>query len=291
MSVPYSYKSLADALSRVGIENAKYEASLLLCRFCDTDRARLLSDRDKLYTSDALDAAVLRRLERYPLQYILGEWEFFGCTFRVDENCLIPRPDTETLVEAVLQRERLHKEGLLFADLCTGSGCIAVSLLAILKDSECAALELYEKTLDIAKGNAALNEVQDRFIPIRADLLCGGASELERVLDEKHRQGFDFIVSNPPYIPTADISSLEPELDHEPFAALDGGDDGLIFYRAIIKDYSRLVRRGGRIYLEIGADQAEDVGEIAKSELGGCSLTVIKDLGGNDRVVIIELAE
>lgn len=289
--MPYSYKSLADALSRVGIENAKEEASLLLCHFCDTDRVRLLSDRDKLYTSEALDAAVLRRLERYPLQYILGEWEFFGCTFRVDENCLIPRPDTETLVEAVLQRERLHKEGLLFADLCTGSGCIAVSLLAILKDSECAALELYEKTLDVAKENAALNEVQDRFIPIRSDLLCGGDSELWRVLDEKHRQGFDFIVSNPPYIPTADISSLEPELDHEPFAALDGGDDGLIFYRAIIKDYSRLVCRGGRIYLEIGADQAEDVGEIAKSELGGCSLTVIKDLGGNDRVVIIELAE
>ena len=132
---------------------------------------RLLSDRDRVYTSDELDAAVARRLERYPLQYIIGEWEFFGCRFKVDENCLIPRPDTETLVEAVLQNEEKGRGKMLFADLCTGSGCIAVSLLSLYECSECAALELYEKTLDIAEKNALINSVSDRCIPCRADLL------------------------------------------------------------------------------------------------------------------------
>jgi release factor glutamine methyltransferase len=235
-------------------------------------------ERDRLYDSPALEEAVRRRLAREPLQYILGEWDFFGLPFTVSPHCLVPRPDTECLVEEAI---RLIPKGGRFIDLCTGSGCIAVATLANRPDLQAAALELYPETLALAVKNAADNGVAPRFTPVEADLLQGGAQALE---------GFapvDAILSNPPYIPSSVIPTLAPEVRQEPAAALDGGEDGLVFYRAILRDYVRLLAPGGLILLEIGYDQGEALRGLCAQYLPEAEVDVLRDLGGCDRVVRI----
>lgn len=284
--MPYTYRSLCELLCKNGIDEAKYEAALLLGHFCGAERATLIADKERVWNGEGLERAVSRRIEHYPLQYIIGEWEFFGCKFLVDENCLIPRPDTEVLVESVLSS---LPTGAVVADLCTGSGCIAISLLKERKDIRVIALELYEKTLELALHNAELNQVADRFIPCCADLLCGGEKILSDTMRFCGANKLDAIVSNPPYIPTAEVDGLAPELFYEPRAALDGGEDGLTFYRAIVENYSTLLKENGKLFFEIGSNEADDVENIAKSRLPKCSCTVVRDLGGNDRVLKILL--
>lgn len=276
----YSYHSLTRALEAAGIEEAAYEASLLLEHFAGVSSASLMLDRAKCYDVPALDAAVARRLERYPLQYILGRWEFFGLPFSVSEDCLIPRPDTECLVERAI---RAIPAGGRFADLCTGSGCIAVATLVHRPDLTAVALELYPNTLRIAEENALGNRVSERFIPICADLLHGGVEALAS------HAPFDAILSNPPYIPTAVIGGLSPEVHSEPYAALDGGEDGLVFYHAILENYVGLLKPGGKLLLEIGYDQGEALRGLCESCLAGCAFSILRDLGGCDRVVEITL--
>ena len=276
----YSYRTLTDALARAGIDEPAYEASLLLERFAGVTYAALMTDRDRLYDATALETAVARRLTREPLQYILGEWEFYGCTFTVTPDCLIPRPDTEILVEAAIRA--LPKEARI-ADLCTGSGCIAVATLVHRPDVTADALELYPNTLALATENAARGGVSARFTPIKGDLLGNGVDLLSS------RAPYDAILSNPPYIPTADIAALAPEVHREPFAALDGGDDGLLFYRAILRDYAPLVKPGGCILLEIGYDQADALRALAAEYLPNATVEILRDLGGNDRVTRITL--
>ncbi len=276
----HSYDSLTRALQAAGIDEAAYEASLLLQHFAGVSSASLMLDRTKRYDIPALDSALARRAERYPLQYILGEWEFFGLPFSVSEHCLIPRPDTECLVERAI---RAIPAGGRFADLCTGSGCIAVATLAHRPDLTAVALELYPDTLKIAEENAQKNGVSARFTPICADLLHGGVEALSSLAP------FDAILSNPPYIPTAVIDGLSPEVHREPYAALDGGEDGLVFYRAILGDYAGLLKPGGKMLLEIGYDQGEALRGLCESYLTGCSVSVLRDLGGNDRVVEVTL--
>lgn len=278
--MPYSYRSLIETLSRAGIDEAADEAALLLDRFAGVSRVSLMTDRDRVYDVPDLDAAVARRIERYPLQYILGEWEFFGLPFTVDERCLVPRPDTECLVEQAI---RLIPAGGRFADLCTGSGCIAVATLAKRPDLTATALELYPETLALATKNAADNGVSSRFTPLCADLLNGGVEALSS------HAPLDAILSNPPYIPTKVIDGLSPEVHHEPFAALDGGEDGLIFYRAILQNYTGLLKPGGQILLEIGYDQADALRELCAEFLPNCTVRILRDLGGNDRVAHITL--
>ncbi len=278
--MPYSYKSLTETLSGVGIDEAADEAALLLEHFAGVSRVSLMTDRDRVYDVTALDDAVEKRKGRYPLQYILGEWDFFGLPFTVDERCLVPRPDTECLVEQAI---RLIPAGGRFADLCTGSGCIAIATLSRRPDLTAAALELYPDTLTLAVKNAEDNGVAARFAPVCADLLNGGAEALSV------HAPFDAILSNPPYIPTSVIDGLSPEVHHEPFAALDGGEDGLIFYRAILQDYASLLKPGGHILLEIGYDQAEALRALCATYLPDCSVSVLRDLGGNDRVVKVTL--
>jgi release factor glutamine methyltransferase len=276
--MPYSYKTLTRALELAGIEEAAHEAALLLMRCADVSRITLLLERDRLYDSPALEEAVRRRLAREPLQYILGEWDFFGLPFTVSPHCLVPRPDTECLVEEAI---RLIPKGGRFIDLCTGSGCIAVATLANRPDLQAAALELYPETLALAVKNAADNGVAPRFTPVEADLLQGGAQALE---------GFapvDVILSNPPYIPSSVIPTLSPEVRQEPAAALDGGEDGLVFYRAILRDYVRLLAPGGVILLEIGYDQGEALRGLCAQYLPEAEVDVLRDLGGCDRVVRI----
>ena len=277
---PQTMMELTRALEAAGIEEAAYEASLLLEHFAGVSSASLMLDRAKCYDVPALDAAVARRLERYPLQYILGRWEFFGLPFSVSEDCLIPRPDTECLVERAI---RAIPAGGRFADLCTGSGCIAVATLVHRPDLTAVALELYPNTLRIAEENALGNRVSERFIPICADLLHGGVEALAS------HAPFDAILSNPPYIPTAVIGGLSPEVHSEPYAALDGGADGMTFYRAILRDYAPLVKPGGIILLEMAFDQTEDLKALAAEHLPRAHVEILRDLGGNDRVTKIIL--
>ena len=274
----YSYRSLTHALGHAGIDTPSLEASLLLEAFAGAIKATLMADSGRLYDTPALNAAVSRRLAREPLQYILGQWEFFGCDFTVNEHCLIPRPDTEILVETAI---RSLPRNARVVDLCTGSGCIAVATLVHRPDVTADALELYPDTLRLACENAKRNRVADRFRGIEADLLQNGAEALAS------NAPYDAILSNPPYIPTADISALSPEVHKEPFAALDGGEDGLVFYRAILRDYAPLVRAGGYILLEMGYNQADALKALIEEYLPGASVEIIRDLGGNDRVTKI----
>ena len=278
----HSYRSLTRVLATAGIEDASDEAALLLEHFAGASRVSLMLERDREYAVPALDSAVLKRLERYPLQYILGTWDFFGLPFTVNEHCLVPRPDTECLVEEAI---RHLPRGGRFADLCTGSGCIAVATLVNRPDLTAAALELFPDTLALATQNARDNGVGSRFFPIQADLLKGGAEALADYAP------LDAILSNPPYIPTGVIRELSPEVKQEPAAALDGGEDGLIFYRAILRDYPRLLKPGGQIFLEIGYDQGEALPALCAKYLPEASVSVLRDLGGNQRVVHITLPE
>ncbi len=291
--MPYSYETLKSALAQVGISEPGEEAMLLLTAFCHVDRAGLYCDRAKIYDVPALDAAVEKRMTRFPLQYILGQWDFFGLTFRVDPHCLIPRPDTEILVEEAV---RSLPQGSLTADLCTGSGCVGVSLLSARPDVVCAALELYPDTLTIACDNARRLHVDSRFLPVCADLLTDGPERLRETLhtyargetnrkEEREQPLLDAILSNPPYIRRTELDGLAPELGYEPAAALDGGEDGLTFYRAILRRYRPLMKDGGQLLLEIGCDQADEVRELASQAGGWDCMAVHRDLGGHDRVI------
>ena len=276
----YSYRTLTDTLAREGIDEPSFEASLLLERFAGVAYATLMTERDRLYDVPELEAAVARRLTREPLQYILGEWEFMGCLFSVNPDCLIPRPDTEILVETAI---RVLPQNAHVVDLCTGSGCIAVSTLVHRPDVTADALELYPKTLGLAVENAARNGVSHRFTPVEADLLDRGRDKLIS------RAPYDAILSNPPYIPTAVVAGLSPEVHREPMAALDGGTDGLTFYRAILRDYAPMVKPGGYILLEMGYDQATALQELAAAYLPHANVEILCDLGGNDRVTKITI--
>lgn len=252
-------RDLAQMLAEAGIENAKWELQLLRERF----------------TGEALEIAVRRRAAREPLQYILGEWGFWRETYEVNEDCLIPRPDTEILVEKAVS---LLPSGARFLDLCTGSGCVAVSVLATRPDCGGVAVDLFEETLALAARNAARNGVADRVRFCRADVLADPPADLGGAK-------FDAILSNPPYIPADVIPTLSPEVRREPRAALCGGADGLDFYRAIIKSWNGVVKPGGFFLFEIGFDQADALRALAADN--GMTADVTRDYGGNDRVVLL----
>ena len=269
-----TYNEICSALAEVGIENNRGEAAMLICHFCGINKAELLTKHDSDFPSPQLEAAVAKRCERYPLQYILGIWDFCHETYRVTEDTLIPRQDTEKLVELAV---KLIPEGSRFIDLCTGSGCVAVSTLAARSDCRAVAVDLFEKTVEVARENAERNGVGDRVGFVVGDVLKPDFME--------ELGSFDCILSNPPYIETHEIELLGEELSFEPEAALDGGDDGLTFYRAIIGSYGKYLKDGGIMLLEIGCDQAKAVGFIADSCGFGCE--VYKDYGVNDRVAYL----
>ena len=248
------------ALLSAGVENAAIEAPLL-CEKLD---------------GDALEDAVRRRCDGYPLQYLLGEWCFYRENYEVSEDCLIPRSDTEILVE---QAVRLLPPNARFLDLCTGSGCVAISTLCARPDAEAVAVDLFENTLALAERNAIRNGVVSRMTTLQADVLCDPPLALSE-------QRFDAILSNPPYIRTEVMAELQREVQFEPAAALCGGEDGLDFYRDIIKRWGPLLQAEGFFLFEIGYDQASDLCEIG--EKYGFSHTVWRDYGGNDRVVRLQ---
>ena len=269
-----TYNEICMALANAEIENNRGEASMLICHFCGVNQAELLLRHDEDFDSQELREAVEKRCQRYPLQYILGYWDFCNETYRVTENTLIPRQDTEKLVELAI---KLLPRSARFIDLCTGSGCVAISTLAARPDCRAVAVDIFEDTLAVARENAETNGVGDRLGFTAQDVLR------PEFMEELGK--FDCIISNPPYIETRHIELLDEELSFEPEAALDGGDDGLDFYRAIIGNYGRYLTEDGTMLLEIGCDQAKPVAAI--SGANGFRCEVFKDYGGNDRVAYL----
>ncbi len=260
-------EQIRERLKASGIENYCLETQILIEEICGD----YFEDRE--YSSDALALAVEKRCARYPLQYIIGKWWLARCEFFVDESCLVPRPDTETVVELAA---KLLPAGAAFADLCTGSGCISISVLDLRPDTRADAYELYPDTLKMAKKNAVHNKVAERFTPILGDVLQG-----DLLRDRKYAA----IISNPPYIRTDVIETLEKEAKAEPRAALDGGQDGLIFYRMIVKNFAKNLDDSGFFLFEIGFDQADELRRIA--EENGFDCEIYKDLGGRDRAALL----
>ena len=259
-------------LAGKGVDNARLEAEWLLCEALALDRIGLYLNFDKPLQDNELAAyrtMVARRAKREPLQYILGSQEFYGLEFVVTPAVLIPRHDTELLVEEALKRA--VPAGRIL-DIGAGSGCIAVALAAKLPAAEIYGVEQSAVALAVAAENAQRNGV-------RLHLLAG--SLFEPVSGEM----FDLIVSNPPYIPSGDLPGLEPEVrDYEPLAALDGGVDGLDFYRLIIPAAVDQLSPGGWLLVEVGIDQAIAVRELFASS-GFSAIFAAKDPGGVDRVV------
>lgn len=265
-----------------GNPDAKTDAQQLLLAAFHLDMVHFLLNRMQELPENEVNQSCIdlyhkmieKRRKRFPLQQILGCQEFMGLNFFVNKHVLIPRQDTETLVEQVLEEHKSPEKTVL--DVCTGSGCIAISLAVKGGYKSVTATDISEEALKVARRNAVTLECEDRMSFYQGDLF--GALP-------KDGRKFDIITSNPPYIPTAVIRTLEPEVrEHEPMLALDGTEDGLHYYRRIAADAGRYLEDGGFIYLEIGHDQGEAVSTLLK-ENGFSNVRVLKDLPGKDRVV------
>ena len=270
-----TYRDVCSLLRKSGIDTAEWDAALLIEHFCGIDASAVQTFPTRNYESAELTEAIEKRCARYPLQYLIGSWDFYRQTYEVSPDCLIPRSDTEILVEKAIA---LLPPNAVFADLCTGSGCIAISVLAERPDTKAIAVEKFPNTLKVAQRNALRNGVEDRFTPLLGDVLSPSFLQ--------DGQLFDAVLSNPPYIPRRVLASLEPELSAEPVAALDGGEDGLIFYRAIVKNFAQHLTPKGFILFEIGYDQEQAHKAIAASCGFVCS--VERDLAGNPRVARLD---
>ncbi len=270
------YEQGCRTLQAAGIEEAALDARLLLEVVCGTDRNDLLVHGEQPVAPEAEEKYlnwIRQRAEHIPLQQLTGEQGFMGLTFSVNEHVLIPRQDTEILVEEVLKE--LH-DGMRVLDMCTGSGCILLSLLHYSNDCEGLGVDLSAEALEVAGRN-----VLKVLTPEKAE----HAHFLQSDLFEKVEGKFEIIVSNPPYIASAEVEKLMPEVrDHEPRMALDGTEDGLYFYRRIIEEAGKHLVSSGMLFFEIGYDQGQAVSELMRTE-GYCDVQVVQDYAGLDRVV------
>lgn len=262
MTLSEAIKILSDA----GVDSAAYDARELFKLYCPEPVMM-----NTLCDDPSLILAVERRAKREPLQYIVGSVGFYREEYRVTPDCLIPRADTETLVDYAVKN---LPEGAHFIDLCTGSGCVAVSTLKNTKSTTALAVDISSAALAIARENAERNGVSGRIEFLLADVLCEAAcGEVFAVL------------ANPPYVADEAYERLEGEIFHEPKIAFVGGRDGGDFYRALTPIYKDKIHENGFIAYEIGYDQAEMIKSIAKEN--GMSCEIIKDLSGNDRVAVL----
>ncbi len=259
-------------LKKAGIADAREDAWLLLAMVCKIDRnfyymhmnEELPEPAQAEYTS-----VLQKRAKRIPLQHMTGEQEFMGLRFLVNSDVLIPRQDTEILVEEAIKKIR---PGMDVLDVCTGSGCIIISIAKNISGIRAAALDISREALLVAKNNAKLHGVSIEFL--ESDLFA-----------EIHGT-YDVIISNPPYIPTDEIDTLMPEVrEFEPHLALDGSQDGLLFYRRILDEAQYHLKPGGHLLFEIGCDQGQAVCGLLK-QAGYSEIAVAKDLAGLDRVVM-----
>lgn len=271
------YEQGCRTLQAAGIEEATLDARLLLEAVCGTDRNDLLVHGEQPVMPQAEEKYlhwIRQRAEHIPLQQLTGEQDFMGLTFSVNEHVLIPRQDTEILVEEVLKE--LH-DSMRILDMCTGSGCILLSLLHYSNDCEGLGVDLSAEALEVAGRN-----VLKVLTPEKAE----HAHFLQSDLFEKVEGKFEIIVSNPPYIASAKVDKLMPEVrDHEPRMALDGTEDGLHFYRRIIKEAGKHLVNSGMLFFEIGYDQGQAVSELMRAG-GYREVQVVQDYAGLDRVVL-----
>lgn len=297
-------------LDSLNIEEADIKLKILIEYVFKISKEKLiLKYKDEINNKKVEEfRKLLKKLENgIPIQYIINNQEFMGLNFYVDEDVLIPQPDTEILVEEVIKycnelrnnepedketnkdyKENIEKEPIInkedkninkktikILDLCTGSGIIGISIYKYLENVEIYASDISQKALNIAEKNTNLNNAKINFI--NSDMF-----------ENIHIKDFDIIVSNPPYIESKVIKSLSKEVQNEPKLALDGGEDGLKFYRSILENANDYLRKNGAIFLEIGYDQKEKIEEILKSYKIYKETKCIKDFGGNNRVIIIK---
>lgn len=271
-------KSVTEQLLPVSQEDAGFEADCLLADTlgCGNSLLPALAKQELDSAAEqAVNKKLLRRLNGEPLQYILGEWEFFGLPFSVGEGVLIPRPETEQLVELVLEHLKNRKNPQVL-DLCAGSGCIGIAIAAQRTDAAVTLLEKSGQAFAYLQKNIEKNKVNN-ITAIHGDLFTAA---------NRFSSRFDVIVSNPPYIRTDELAALQREVQREPVMALDGGADGLIFYRAIAGRYTPLLKEDGFLAVEIGEDQGKAVSEIFGQVFS--DVTVLPDYSGQDRMVLAQ---
>lgn len=274
-------------LKQANIADASIDAERLLMYLMNENRTFIYLHRNDGTDENHADAyfeLIDRRAEGEPLQYIVGEQEFMGLSFNVNEAVLIPRQDTETLVETALSFAKNKKGSISILDMCCGSGAIAISMAYFLPKSKLTACDISEAALNVARSNAKKNGVEKKINFIESDLYM--PVQKKKPMKDK----FDMILCNPPYIPSYVIPTLQREIkDHEPVAALDGGEDGLDFYRKMVTDSAVHLKKGGYILFEIGHDQADDVTALLEEE--GCYKDIFthKDMARSDRVITAQL--
>lgn len=276
MTLEELLKQGEEILKAAGIEEAALDAWYLLEYICNIDKVYyLLYKKENVETQkiNSYESVIQKRANRIPLQHITNRQEFMGYSFYVNENVLIPRQDTEILVERVLSdlKTEADKKSISILDVCTGSGCIIISLAKEMQLRNAVGVDISTEALEVAKKNCEQLEV---LVELKQ-------SDLFEAVTDK----YDVIVSNPPYIRSEEIVTLMPEVkDHEPMLALDGREDGLYFYRKIINESAGYLNDGGRLYFEIGCDQGTEVERLMKNA-GFHHVKVEKDLAGLDRVV------
>ena len=286
-----------------GVPNCKTEAEYLLSHLLNCKRSGLYLKHDKSVAIDEFQRFMgwlNKRIAREPSQYIIGEQEFWGLEFKVTRDVLIPRPETEILVEEAVktvrsqesevrsQNTKIHYSELrtpdskLILDLCTGSGCIAVSIAKEIPDSQIYVVDISESALDVARENAERHSVVDKITFIQGNLFAPLRGLSLKV---------DLIVSNPPYVSRDMMKDLQPEIrDYEPEIAVYAGDDGLDFYRRIISESPAYLTQGGHLILEIGYGQAEEIKKLIEQSNAFADISITKDFAGIDRVIKAQIA-
>ena len=286
MAITYNdlYLEVRRQLRESGVEASTLEARELVCFGTGKNREELTRD-SRLYASPEREAQVRRLVERRmagePVAYLIGEWEFYGLPLDISQDVLIPRADTEVLAEqAIAYIQQLGECRVL--DLCAGSGCVGLAIAAQAPQARVVLGEIDDSALKICRQNIRRNSLSARVTPIQMD----AREKPARSLGE-----FQCIISNPPYIPTGDIAGLEPSVrDYEPHMALDGGADGMDFYRSIAEQWKEALTPGGRIYFEVGIGQADAVLRLMRSQ-GFGDLQIIKDHHKIPRVVLGALCQ
>lgn len=276
MTIKETLKKAICLLNTKAIEEPILKSKILLSNCLNKPKEFLfIHENDEL--SLEIEKEFFKKIDKLcnnvPLQYITNQQEFMGLNFYVNENVLIPRSDTEVLVEAVINN--IYKEkSIKILDMCTGSGIVAVALAKNCPKVEITAIDKSSDALEVAIKNAKLNDVQDKIKFIKSDMF------------ESINEKYDIIVSNPPYIETEIIKTLSKDVQNEPKMALDGGRDGLDFYKIIAKNVNGFLKENGKVFLEIGYNQKETVTKIFKEIERFKNITCIKDLAGLDRVII-----
>lgn len=276
MNIEEILKKEINNLKQNNIENSTLKAKILLANILKVKKEYLLiHSEEQVKQEDKIkyENCIKELIKGKPLQYITNKQEFMGLNFYVDENVLIPQPDTEILVEKAIEiAETTQKNKIL--DMCTGSGCIAISLAKNINNVQITAVDISNNVLNVANKNAINNNVENKIKFINSDMFSN--------IKEK----FDIIVSNPPYIETETINKLEIAVQNEPHLALDGGIDGLKFYNIIANNAFKYLNKNGYLLLEIGYNQQKSVTQLLQNTGKYTNIETIKDLGGNYRVVI-----